>query len=92
MLVDNGSTDGRSACATRCSSSGCAALGPALRRSAFLARTVPRDSTSALAVWDAVRGLPWLVRARRPRPAEVEARLAVLDETQRRSRARRYVG
>ena len=67
-------------------------LGPALRRSAFLARTVPRDRTSALAVWDAVRGLPWLLRSRQPRPADVEARLAVLDETQRRSRARRYVG
>ncbi|GAB2596068.1 glycosyl transferase [Paractinoplanes abujensis] len=67
-------------------------LGPALRRSLFLARTVPRDRTSARALWDAVRGLPWLVPARRPRPAEVEARLAVLDETQRRSQARRYVG
>jgi GT2 family glycosyltransferase len=65
---------------------------PAVRRSLFLARTVPHDRTSALAVWDAVRGLPWLLRARRPRAAVVEARLAVLDEAQRRSRARRYVG
>ncbi|WP_250035856.1 glycosyltransferase family 2 protein [Paractinoplanes maris] len=66
-------------------------LVPAVRRSVFLARTVPHDRVSALAVWDAVRGLPWLVTARQPRPADVEARLAGLDETQRRSRARRYV-
>ncbi|MGK5681323.1 glycosyltransferase family 2 protein [Actinoplanes sp. URMC 104] len=65
---------------------------PALRRTAFLARTVPRDRVSALAVLDAARGLPWLIRQRRPRPADVEARLAPLDEAQRRSRARRYVG
>jgi len=67
-------------------------LGPAVRRSVFLARTVPHDRTSALAVWDAFRGLPWLLTARRPRPADVEARLAGLDEAQRRSKARRYVG
>lgn len=67
-------------------------IGPALRRSAFLARTVPHDRTSALAVWDALRGLPWLLTARRPRPADVEARLAGLDEAQRRSKARRYAG
>src|SRR3954452_5966592 len=59
-------------------------VGPALRRTAFLARTVPHDRTSALAVWDAVRGLPWVLAHRRPRPPAVEARLAVLDETQRR--------
>jgi len=67
-------------------------LPAALRRTAFLARTVPRDRTSALAAWDATRGLPWLVRQRRPRPAAVEARLAPLDAAQRRSTARRYVG
>ena len=67
-------------------------LPAALRRTAFLARTVPRDRTSALAAWDAARGLPWLVTQRRPRPAAVEARLAALDEAQRRSTARRYVG
>lgn len=67
-------------------------LAPALRRTAFLARTVPRDRTTALAVLDAVRGVPWLVTQRRPRPAEVESRLAPLDAAQRRSKARRYVG
>jgi len=43
-------------------------------------------------VWDAIRGVPWLVRQRRPRPAPVEARLATLDAAQRESSARRYVG
>jgi GT2 family glycosyltransferase len=66
--------------------------GAALRRTWFLARTVPRDGTSALAAWDAVRGLPWLLAQRRPRPAPVEARLSALDAAQRRSTARRYVG
>jgi GT2 family glycosyltransferase len=67
-------------------------LRPAVRRTLFLARSAPRDRTTALAVADAVRGLPWLLTARRPRPAIVEARLAALDEAQRRSVARRYVG
>ncbi|MBG0567746.1 glycosyltransferase family 2 protein [Actinoplanes aureus] len=66
--------------------------GAAVRRTLFLARTVPRDRTSLLGAVDAVRGLSWLLAHRRPRPAVVEARLGVLDETQRRSTARRYVG
>ncbi|MEU4694101.1 glycosyltransferase [Actinoplanes sp. NPDC023714] len=66
--------------------------GAAIRRTLFLATTVPRDRTSLLGALDAVRGLGWLVADRRPRPAVVEARLARLDETQRRSTARRYVG
>jgi GT2 family glycosyltransferase len=63
---------------------------PALRRTVFLARTVPRDRTSLLAVVDAARGLGWMLRARRPRPASVEARLAPLDAAQRASTARSY--
>ncbi|MCU7727105.1 glycosyltransferase [Actinoplanes sp. KI2] len=66
-------------------------IGPALRRTVFLARSVPRDRVSAFAAWDAIRGLPWVVAERRPRPARVEARLACLDAAQRASRARRYV-
>jgi GT2 family glycosyltransferase len=66
-------------------------LAPALSRTAFLARTVPHDRVSALGAWDAVRGVPWLIRQRRPRPAAVEARLKPLDATQRASTARRYV-
>ena len=67
-------------------------LAPALRRTLFLARTVPRDRTSALGAWDALRGLPWLIANRRSRPATVEARLSGLDAAQRASTARRYVG
>jgi GT2 family glycosyltransferase len=65
-------------------------LVPALRRTAFLARTVPRDRTSLLGALDAVRGLRWMIHARRPRPTSVEARLAPLDAAQRASTARRY--
>ena len=65
---------------------------PAVRRTVFLARTVPRDRTSLLGAIDALRGLGWLMTDRRPRPAVVEARLGRLDEAQRRSTARRYVG
>lgn len=65
---------------------------PALQRTLYLARTVPHDRTSALGAWDAIRGLPWLITERRPRPTTVEARLAGLDAAQRTSTARRYVG
>ncbi|MBO3739855.1 glycosyltransferase family 2 protein [Actinoplanes flavus] len=67
-------------------------LAPAVRRTLFLARTVPRDRTSLLGALDALRGAGWLLAERRPRPAVVEARLGRLDEAQRRSTARRYVG
>jgi GT2 family glycosyltransferase len=66
-------------------------LGPALRRTAFLAVSAPRDRTSALAWWDAVRGLPWVLTHRRTRPQPVERRLAPLDTAQRASTARRYI-
>jgi GT2 family glycosyltransferase len=66
-------------------------LVPALRRTAFLARTAPRDRTSALAWWDAGRGLPWVLAHRRIRPRHVETRLEPLDATQRASTARRYI-
>jgi GT2 family glycosyltransferase len=64
---------------------------PALRRTLFLARTAPRDRTSVLAWWDAVRGLPWVLVHRRVRPGPIERRLAPLDATQRASKARQYV-
>jgi GT2 family glycosyltransferase len=64
----------------------------ALRRTAELARTVPRDATSARAFWAALRGLPWVLRERRPVPPEVEARIQLLEEPRRTSPARRYVG
>ena len=65
---------------------------PALRRTAHLVRTVPRDRTSALAFGDAVRGAGWVLAHRRRVPPRVEARLASLDRSQRESTARRYIG
>jgi GT2 family glycosyltransferase len=66
--------------------------GAALRRTAELAGTVPRDATSAAAFGAAVRGLPWVLRERRPVPPAVEAWIQLLDEPRRVSAARRYVG
>jgi GT2 family glycosyltransferase len=66
-------------------------LGPALRRTLGLLRTVPRDRVTARGLLEAIGGLPWVVRERRVLPPHVEARFAALEETQRRSSARRYV-
>lgn len=65
--------------------------GPALRRTAWLIRSLPRDMISARALADAAAGLPWVLRERRVVPPSVEQRLRLLDGEQRRSRARRYV-
>ncbi|MFI9469591.1 glycosyltransferase family 2 protein [Streptomyces sp. NPDC052492] len=67
-------------------------VGPALRRTLNLARTVPRDTTSLLAFTEAAAALPWVLRERRVLPHEVESRLRLLEPTQRTSRARRYTG
>ena len=66
--------------------------GTAFRRTAELARTVPRDRVSAAAFGAALRGLPWVLAERRPVPGRVESWLRLLDEPRRASRARRYVG
>ncbi|MDL5200096.1 glycosyltransferase [Streptomyces sp. ALI-76-A] len=66
--------------------------GPALRRTAHLARTVPRDAVSLRAFAEAAVALPWVLRERRVLPTEVESRLRLLEDTQRRSTARRYTG
>ncbi|MFF8593384.1 glycosyltransferase family 2 protein [Streptomyces sp. NPDC015220] len=67
-------------------------LRPALRRTLHLARTVPRDTTSLRAFAEAAAALPWVLRERRVLPPAVEARLRLLEESQRRSKARRYTG
>ncbi|WP_345944952.1 glycosyltransferase family 2 protein [Streptomyces albus subsp. chlorinus] len=67
-------------------------LPAALRRTWYLARSVPRDAASVRAFTRALAGLPWVLAERRPVPAGVEARLACLEEAQRASTARRYVG
>lgn len=66
--------------------------GSALRRTVWLAGSVPRDRTSVEAFARALRGLPWVLRERRVVPAAVEANLRLLELPQRRSTARRYVG
>jgi len=63
----------------------------ALRRTVRLARTVPRDRVSLGGFLDALRGLPWVLRERRPVPPRVEADLRLLEPQQASSRARRYV-
>ncbi|MEU0597830.1 glycosyltransferase [Streptomyces sp. NPDC006393] len=66
--------------------------GPALRRTLHLARTVPRDTASLRAFAAALAALPWVLRERRVLPPEVEGRLRLLEDSQRRSKARRYTG
>lgn len=66
--------------------------GAALRRTAELAGSVPRDLASARAFGAALAGLPWVLRERQPLPPRVEAWLRLLDEPRRQSAARRYVG
>lgn len=66
--------------------------GAALRRTWYLARTVPHDAASARAFAAAARGLPWVLRERRVVPAAVERRLGLLERAQRSSTARQYVG
>lgn len=67
-------------------------LGSALRRTGIMLRSIPRDRASVAAVAEALRGLPWVLRERQVVPPEVEHGLRLLEEPQRHSRARRYVG
>ncbi|MFF3227037.1 glycosyltransferase family 2 protein [Nocardia suismassiliense] len=64
----------------------------AARRSAVVLRSAPTDRTTVAAVLDTLRGLPWVLRERKVVPSSVEAGLMLLEESQRRSPARRYVG
>jgi GT2 family glycosyltransferase len=66
-------------------------LRPALRRTLHLLATVPRDRVTARGLFEAMRGIPWVIRERRVLPPHAEARFAALDRAQRRSTARRYV-
>jgi GT2 family glycosyltransferase len=67
-------------------------LPSALRRTGTLLRSVPPDWASVVAVVEALAGLAWVLRERRVVPPEVERGLRLLEEPQRLSRARRYVG
>jgi GT2 family glycosyltransferase len=48
-------------------------LGPAMRGSLRALAAAPPDRVTARAVGEAVRGIPWVVRRRRPAPARIEA-------------------
>ncbi|MDQ4103071.1 MAG: glycosyltransferase [Actinomycetota bacterium] len=67
-------------------------LPSALRRTGTLLRSIPRDWASVIAVGEALAGLSWVLRERRVVPPAVERGLQLLEEPQRRSQARRYVG
>lgn len=67
-------------------------LRPALRRTWYLAATVPKDTASLRAFAQAAAGVPWLLRLREPVPDFVEERLATLEAAQRAGSSRRYVG
>lgn len=64
----------------------------AARRTATMLRSVPRDLASVRAVAQAAAGLPWVLRERRVIPDHLEYGLRLLEEPQRTSTARRYVG
>jgi GT2 family glycosyltransferase len=64
----------------------------AIRRTAALVGSFPRDLTTFRALAEAAGGLPWVVRERQVVPASVEAGLRLLEEPQRRSTARSYIG
>jgi N-acetylglucosaminyl-diphospho-decaprenol L-rhamnosyltransferase len=64
--------------------------GPALRWTMHVLRTSPRSPTTLLGALDAVRGLPRVLRERRPLPAHVERDMAALDRSKMTSRARSY--
>lgn len=67
-------------------------LGSAIRRTARVAMSVPRDRASFSAFGKALAGMPWVLRERRVVPPQVERGLRLLEAPQRRSAARRYVG
>ncbi|SFH09699.1 Glycosyltransferase, GT2 family [Amycolatopsis regifaucium] len=63
-----------------------------LRRMVTVLRSAPLDRATVTAVAEAVRGIPWVLRNRAVVPLEVERGLVLLEDAQRNSVARRYVG
>ncbi|HEV7976824.1 glycosyltransferase family 2 protein [Amycolatopsis sp.] len=64
----------------------------ALRRSGVVLGSAPKDTATLAAVAEALRGALWVIRERRVVPPAVEHGLRLLEESQRNSAARRYVG
>jgi GT2 family glycosyltransferase len=65
--------------------------GSALRRTFALLRSFPADRVSVGGIADAISGAGWVLANRRPVPGDVERCLRLLEDSQRRSVARRYV-
>ncbi|GFG62767.1 glycosyl transferase [Mycobacterium kubicae] len=66
-------------------------LPSAALRTMRLLRRLPRDRISAQGVSDAVRGLPWVLRERKPVPADLERGYQQLEDKQLNGGARKYV-
>jgi N-acetylglucosaminyl-diphospho-decaprenol L-rhamnosyltransferase len=66
-------------------------LPSAAMRTARLVRRLPRDPVTVLGIVDAVRGLPWVLRERRPVPWQLERGYRQLEEMQLDGGARGYV-
>jgi GT2 family glycosyltransferase len=56
-----------------------------------LLQRLPRDRVTARGVGDALRGLPWVVRERKPVPAHMERGYRLLEDMQLNGGARKYV-
>lgn len=67
-------------------------LRSALRRTRTIVGSLPMDLTSARGLAEAAAGVVWVVRERRVVPREVENGLRLLEDPQRTSAARRYIG
>jgi GT2 family glycosyltransferase len=63
---------------------------PALRWTAHVVGSSPRNAATLRGVASALRGLPWVLRERRVLPPAVERRWALLDRQRMTSAARRY--
>lgn len=60
-------------------------------RTARLIRRLPRDRITAYGMLDAVRGVPWVVRERRPVSPHLERQYRQLEDMQLNGGARKYV-
>jgi GT2 family glycosyltransferase len=65
-------------------------LVPALRWTIHVIRTSPLNRATVLGLADALRGLPRVLRERRPLPSSIEVDMALLDDAKMRSPARSY--
>lgn len=66
-------------------------LPSAWARTRSIVSVLPKDRVSLAGLIDALRGAPWVLRARRPVPSDVEEMYAAVEQVQFRSGARRYV-